>query len=218
MSTKSLVFNLVLEYPLNLEDYLIVKNCNYKFYCWSNILGPTFKYENSQLAQGLMFRKMVCYNTYFGGAVIFLSLQHFILPCLRAPACEGSNKGSNFKEWENKWCCKRKNFHKTFILLLWHQVAFILFNTHYYVCSLIQPASLFTHIYNINVSKQDSNLGLSMSHRLNYEASDLITQPPWPDTKKQMCIVYSFVNGFKEGSTNYNHVIPNCFSFKQGSK
>ena len=38
----------------------------------------------------------------FGGAVIFISLQHFILPNLQAIACKGSNKGSNFKEVENK--------------------------------------------------------------------------------------------------------------------
>ena len=29
--------------------------------------------------------------------------------------------------------------------------------------------------------KPDSNLGLSLSHKLNYEAAALTTQPPWLD-------------------------------------
>ena len=68
------------------------------------------------------------------------------------------------------------------------------FYTHYYICSLTQPASLFTHIYiilvfkvlfdivsDINVPKRHLNLGLSMSHGLNHEAAALTTRPPWPD-------------------------------------
>ena len=43
-----------------------------------------------------------------GGAVIFISLRHCIVPdlklllCLQARACEGGNKGSNFKEGVKK--------------------------------------------------------------------------------------------------------------------
>ena len=36
----------------------------------------------------------------------------------------------------------------------------------------------YSEFYHINVPKRDSNLGLIMSHRLNYEAAALTTRPP----------------------------------------
>ena len=36
--------------------------------------------------------------------------------------------------------------------------------------------------YHLSCPKWDSNLGLSMSHKGNYEAAALIMQPPWLDS------------------------------------
>ena len=37
--------------------------------------------------------------------------------------------------------------------------------------------SIIQNFYHINILKRNSNLGLSMSHRLNYEGAALTTQP-----------------------------------------
>ena len=41
--------------------------------------------------------------------------------------------------------------------------------------------------------EQDSNLGLSETHRVNYEAATSTTRPPWPDTIRIVNLVHSSI-------------------------